>query len=404
VVIAIGPERGKAGTVASVERTATSTRTHVVTDEGNEGWFEDRQNGLLSEDSPEAHALREAIVASWGPVDLDADRAFVQSAIAGKHDQIPTAIDRIMRHTEAAALDSLLDIVAFQVLAPGHLGKRPGYVAPSVRALLRQTSPARSAVVVERMRRWWQDERTRTVVVAVSELARVDPAILDAVRGLCADEPDVRLVSMRLAAEDETVYPDLARVRLVERDGQIELQAGGLAPAQATRLLAAGGERAARAVQLDIRTHGHAAYDGVDLGPWLAWPELARFRRLNLDSSFTGAEPLRALFASTYLCPQLEALDVSACDIGIDGCEVLGNAKALATLEELAIDRGDYDRTKWAASHLAKLFPKRGGALQRLHTLSIRGWSLRPAQVKKALEGRAPALRTVRLERDVVEL
>jgi hypothetical protein len=63
-------------------------------------------------------------------------------------------------------------------------------------------------------------------------------------RELCAIELDRGIVEVRIALGDATVHGDLAALRVVERDGVLELDAGGLAPSTATEIVAALGARA----------------------------------------------------------------------------------------------------------------------------------------------------------------
>jgi hypothetical protein len=213
------------------------------------------------------------------------------------------------------------------------------------------------------------------------------------------------VIAARLRAGDESAYAELADQRLVEREGRLELDVGDLTPRAADRILELAGDRAADPVQLNLAEQGRAAFGGINLGAWLDWPGLKRFRRLNLTVGFRGKKALEALGKSPNLSPEITYLDLHSCDIGAAGCGLLAKTKAFASLEELGLDAGDQDRTRWTSACLDRLFPKKGGVLTRLARLSVRGWDLTPADVTPlVVAGRAPALRTVQLTRQSLSL
>lgn len=411
VVIAIGPGRGLCGVITGTHAMKIhGRRTHVLTDDGSEFWFQDyQQDALVAESSDEGQAIRQEYEECLGPVDLAADVAFVRRVIDENLGvEIYRAIDRIVRHADDEALSVLLDLVAFQLSPAVLAAKPPGWVSPSLRALINhRTHPNPAPTIAARLRRWWDDPGTRLVCGTVADALceNPDPAILEALREICQTTPDPQLISARLKAGDDTAYADLSQQRCVERDGRLELDVGDLQPATAARILDLIGEKINDLVQLNLVRQGRAAFGGVDLNAWLAWPELRRFQRLDFSAGFVGKKGLEALVKSPHLSPEIEYLDLGSCDVGQGGCSVLAKSKALSTLKELCLDSGDHDRSKWTSQSLQRLFPKKGSTLIHLEALSIRGWDVTATEVVDLVEsGRAPALRSVQLTGQKVEL
>ncbi|MEZ4228384.1 MAG: hypothetical protein R3B89_04410 [Polyangiaceae bacterium] len=404
-----GPGHGQFGEVVAEEPSKTfGSRFRVVDDLGSPHWYAQReQHLLLPAAGPEAKALRAEYEQSLGSPDLSQDIAYARAVAESRRTlEFRRAIDRLLRHHDAAAIAALLEFSNSELTRANLTAGGAAWVAPSLRAL-RNAPVDPIPSVVAHLKTCFDDPQLRHVCgpIAKAFADGRDPRLVEALRELTKREAVPDLLAARLAAEDEMVYSELAESRISERDGHLCLAAGDLSPEVATRLLAAAGERGARVTMLDIVRGGHKAFDGIDLQAWLAWPELARFTALDLSEAFRGKKGLDALAKSQQLAPNLALLDVSACDVGQTGCRVLGKAKWLANLEELRIDAGDYDRSKWTSSCLDALFPKKGGTLGRLATLSIRGWDVGASLAQELRSsGRAPLLRRVQLSSGWVEL
>ncbi len=377
-------------------------RLHVRFDDGSEGWFGRRDNVLLAEGSPEADELLRAYAESLGAPGLDADIAFAKA----NPGEPRRTIDRLLRHSDAKAVDAMLDLSMVVVTRVSTGGKPNNWLPPTMRALTRfKGDPV--PPIVERLRVWYGTAEHRLLCgwVARAFATAPDPRLLAVYRELCEIELDATLMQVRLHAADPTVYEDLAQTRLVERDGRLEFDVGDLDPHAASAVLAAAGDRAGRVAQLNLVRQGRATFGAVDLAAWLCWPDLRKFPRLNLSEGFLGKKGVELLASCEYFADDLAVLDLTGCDIGSGGCGVLGKAKNLASLRELVLDAGDYDKSKWSLRALERLFPKKNGALAGLERLSLRGWDVSEPAAKPILAPeRAPALHTVQLSQVTVEL
>lgn len=383
-------------------------RTTIRGDDGERYYFQDYQaNAFFLEDSPDGAATLAKYEAALGPVDLAADVAFVASITATKDSRLSSqALDRIVRHGPAG-IEALLDLAAYDLQQTSAMGKPPGWIPPSLRALGTTSLPA----TIARVRKWWMDPTTRVVASTVLATLGSDPSVVELLRELCAITPEAdrkqhvfeRLLLARLAAGDPSVYRDLADLVVRKRDGEHwSIGAGAFSPAEAEDVLRAIPDRTVD--QIDVQSGAKNAYNGFDLARWLAWPGLVRFPRVVLSQAFTGTPPLEDVLASPHLSPEIQHLDFSACDLGVTACRLLGKSDRLATLRSLVLDRGDYDRSKFDRKCLEALFPKKGGTLARLGHLSIRRATLTTNEVREVVTVRAPALRTVQLEREIVEI
>ena len=61
---------------------------------------------------------------------------------------------------------------------------------------------------------------------------------------------------------------------------------------------------------------------------------------------------------SGNLHPKLVLLDLSSCDIRVKGCQAIAKCPNLSGLQELKLNTGDYDKTKWNPTTLKALFPR----------------------------------------------
>ena len=284
VVIGIGPARGLRGTLVEVDKPMKpyGKRSRIACDDGETYWFQDYQKGaFFAEDSPEGRAILDERAARVGTPDLDADLAFADAVVTGRrtHD-VATAVERLARHADPRAVLAHLDLVAVVATSAALAGKPPGWLPPALTAFVER---ARSADVVpgtiDRLRRWFADPASRhlcgLVGGALADLR--DARLIELLRELTASELDRGVVAARLAAGDPGVHVDLARLRIVEREGRAELDVGGITPAVASEILRAIGDRAAAIHHINFIRGSAVAYDGYDLDAWLAWPELARF-------------------------------------------------------------------------------------------------------------------------------
>lgn len=413
VVIAVGPGRGLRGVVISVQPMKIhGSRTHVRTDDGSDFWFQDYQkDALFAEESAEGKAIRKEFEESLGTPDLQVDVAFAKQVVEGDQTfEVRKAIERIVRHPGDEALSALLDLIAYQLDSGTMSAKPPGWIPPSLTALINhRVHPDVGPLVSRRLRTWWEDPAKQRlcgfVANALCSIPKPDHRIVEVLRELCRRAAAPELIMARLKAGDEEVYSDLAKVRVVERDGILHLDAGDLTPDTADRLVEKMGDGAANLRQLSLVRQGRAAFGGVNLDAWMSWPGLKRFQRLDLSAGFVGKKGLMAVIESRFLSDELEYLDISSCDVGQAGCTVLAKAKALAPLRELNIDAGDYDRSRFSFASLERLFPKKGCVLTSLEILWIRGWDVTSTMLSNlAGSGRTHALRRVFLTDGVVEL
>lgn len=401
VVIAIGPARGLRGTIAQylVPMKPYGKRSQIACDNGASYWFMDHQrNAFFAEDSDEARALLDAHAAQVGAPELEADVAFAEAVVAERRTgDLLQAVERVARHADPRALHAHLALLPLAATPGALAGKPPGWRPPALTAYAERTGADLVAPALEHLRRWFADPASRALCGLVAGALPSDPRLLDVLRELTAIEPERGVLAARLQLGDPEVFADLAATRIVERDGQRELHVGGLTPDDASRLLAAAGDRAADLTQLDLIRGSAVAYDGYPLDAWLAWPELARFRRLVLSESFRGGDGLARVLASPHLSPELEYLDLTGCDIGQKGCKALAAAPRLASLRALRIDAGDYDKTKWGPTCLSALFPA-NGALAGLEELFIRGWKVRKPDLDKLVASGRASLRSAQVD------
>ncbi len=403
VVIAAGSARGLLGTLVEVNKPMKpyGKRHRIAGDDGESYWFQDYQKDVFfAVDSDQGRAVRAAYEDSLGPADLDADVAFAESVVAERRKaDVLRAADRLLRHQDPRALVAHLDLASVDGTRMTFMGKPPGWIPSVLRGWLGREGVDLVPAAVDRLRHWFATDDLRRLcgVVAGALCASPDPRLVEVLRELSATASDPGIVAARLAAGDDDAYDELAKLRVVERDGRLELSVGGLTPAIATRLLERLGERAARIEQLDFVRGSGVAYAAIDLDAWLAWPELSRFPRLDLSESFTGAATLERVLASDHLSPELAHLDLTACDIGKKGCTALARSSRLASLRSLRIDCGDYDRTKWGPTHLTALFPAKG-SLGTLEQLSIAGWKITRKHVTDLIAAKRCALTTAQVE------
>lgn len=379
VVSAALKEQGQRGVVVEKQPgKMLGPRLHVRFDDGSDAWYSERDKVVFPEDSAEAAAVLARYAETLGEADLTADVEYARAVIAANRTlEARQAIDRVFRHDSPLAVSAMLELVEYGLSK--RMGKPPGWLpAAALRLPSVPGDPIPPTLV--KLREWFADPERRPYCGMVSRVfgPAFDPRLLDVLRELCTEAPDPGLVAVRILANDESAYRELAQLRIVEREGELEFDVGDLTPEVASRVLEAGGERSLQ--QLNLVRQGTAAFDAINLQAWLAWPELTRFKRLNLSEAFRGKSGAEAL-AKCEALGELEVLDVSACDIGQGGSRVLGKAKNLTSLRELRIDAGDYDRSKWTARSLQALFPKKGGTLSNLERLHIRAWDVSPADL-----------------------
>ena len=401
VVVTTGTERGQAGMV--VEESTSKrlgARVRVLLDDGSTTWSQRRAEGLVEECSGAGAALVAEATASLGPRDVDADLAFARDASRRGVHEIRRAVRKLARYSDVRVPDALLGLAAAELLPSRCRGMPDGWLPTSLLALARHDGDPMPAVA-ERLRSWAANQRQRRLCawVARALIDRGDPRLLRLLREL----PDPALLPLRLELGDASATAELAATRIVERDGVWHVDAAGLEPSVVSDMLKARPD--VEVTRLNVVGDGRDAVGEHALSQWFGWPELRRFEHIDLSAAFRGAAGVEALVASGHLAPSLVCLDVSACDVGQDGCAILGSATVLRQLRELRIDRGADDQTKWTEKPLQALFPCKAGTLHALERLSIRGWNVKRATLEALVEqGRAPALRRVELSRKTVEL
>ena len=120
------------------------------------------------------------------------------------------------------------------------------------------------------------------------------------------------------------------------------------------------------------------------LDAWLGWAGMRRIRHLSFHEGVLRRAGLEALVATGNV-EQLRSLDLSSCDIGTKGLELLRTTDAMPSLEELYLGANtDYDKTKWNDKAVrALLIPTKtrplGKSLANLRVLSLDAWTLTDA-------------------------
>lgn len=409
VVAQKGYHRAKRGVVAKHNRCKDVRgkwldQARVDFDDGGHRWF-NRAEDFVPEQSENAQSIVADYLESLPPPDLEADLEVARS-VANKLD-VRLALDRLRRHDDPRAAEVMIDLGMLELSGTG-VEATKGVVPPSFTALSGFETTDVVALATSKLADWARKYKTRKLCrsLAASVAGRGDPRLVEKLRELSATYPDDSgLIAARVDAGDDSAFADLARARLARRDGRVELDAGDLDPTTLDNMLEALGEEAAGIEQLNIVRGGFAAFAQIELEGWVNWKGLRRFKRLNFSEAFRGKAGVEVLVASPHLSPDLQALDVSACDIGSAGCSVLGKAESLAGLRELRIDRGEFSRKKFNERALAGLFPAKGGQLHALQRLYISHWDLRESHVHKVVEaGRAPGLDFVDIGKTKVKL
>lgn len=403
VVAQHGFHKAKRGVVAKhnkykdVATRKWMNQQRVDFDDGGDRWFK-LPSDLVLEDSDEAKLLITAYEESLGTPDLQADLE------AGRAVTDPLAVrearDRVRRHSDPGVVDVLLHLGELE-LSRMHTQVPHGVPAPAHLALAEIDVDAIPAVTAK-LDEWFADPKKSKWCRSLSRAfttSPADPRLLETLRRLSKAGPDRRILAARLDARDPEVYGDLAAVRIVERDGRVELDAGDLDPEAVDEMLKAAGDRGESVAQLNVAQGGLAAFGAIDLEAWLEWEGLRRFPRLNFGEVLTkNKEHIAALVASPNLSPELQALDLSGCEISTAMCSVLGKASTLSTLRELRLEHNEHSRKQPGERALAGLFPAKGGTLHAVEHLDLSLWKITQAQVNKIVQaGRAPALKTVSL-------
>lgn len=117
------------------------------------------------------------------------------------------------------------------------------------------------------------------------------------------------------------------------------------------------------------------------LGTWLRWEGLSRIRHLSFNGGFLAAKGLELLLSTARL-GNVETLDLSVCDIGQKGLQLLNASDEMPRLSELYLaSNPDFDRTIYNEKAVAALLSDTpaspmGESLKGLKVLSLQFWEL----------------------------